>query len=40
MGWEGMECIYVVQYRNKLLAVVNIVMNLLVPYNGDNILTR
>jgi hypothetical protein len=30
-GWEGVECISVTQDRNKWWAIVNTVMNLLVP---------
>jgi hypothetical protein len=39
VGWEGMDCIDLVQDRDMCWALVNAVMNLQVPQNWGNFLT-
>jgi hypothetical protein len=39
IGWEGMECTYLAQNRDKEQAVVNMVMKLWVPQNARNFVT-
>jgi hypothetical protein len=39
VGWEGMGWIDLDQERDRLLAVVNAIMNLRVPYSAGNYLT-
>jgi hypothetical protein len=39
IGWEGMDWIHVVKYREKWWAVVNVGMNLLLPYTVGNCVT-
>ena len=40
MGWEGVDWMDLAQDRDKLWAVVNMVMNLQVPSNAGNALTN
>jgi hypothetical protein len=40
VGWEGMDWIEMAQDRDRWWAVVNAVMNLWVPLNTANFLTR
>jgi hypothetical protein len=39
IGWEGMECVYLAQDRDKWQAVVSMVMNLWVVLDVGNFLT-
>jgi len=39
MGWEGIDWMYLVQDREDLWALVNMVMNLWFPYKAGNFLT-
>jgi hypothetical protein len=38
-GWEGVNCIYLVQVGDKWRALVNTVMNFRIPRNAANFLT-
>ena len=40
MGCEGKDWINLAQDRARWRAFVNVVMNLWVPYNADNFMTR
>jgi len=39
IGWEDMDCIHLVQDRDHLWTLVNMVMNVQVPYTEGNWLT-
>jgi hypothetical protein len=38
-GWEGVNCIYLVQAGDKWRFLVNTVMNFRIPHNATNFLT-
>jgi len=39
MAWEGVDWSQMAQFRDKWQPVVNVIMNIWVPYNVDNFLT-
>jgi hypothetical protein len=40
IGWEGVDWMHLAQERDQWWALVNMVMNLQVPYKAENFLTR
>jgi hypothetical protein len=40
IGWEGVDWMHLAQDRHQWRAIVNMVMNLRIPYKAGNFLTR